>query len=270
MRPGEFLTLYSSNDSRYTSVIAFGQIFDANGVAMPPKSRTYLPGIPAYIVLRNCGSDCFRAEEDCQFYLDVLWQACQRFDVQLHAYCLLPDCVHLLLTQEQEHQGIDDALHYLDARYAAHLTASGYTESLWEGGHQISLIDADAYLLSCYLHIEFAPVEVGLADRPEDYRWSSFTNHAFGARNSRILDHYLYHALGSTPEQRRKVYAELAGKPIPEQDLHRIRESLVFGQPLGSPRFREQIRKAQEKRLGHRYPGGRGVRDAFDPGFGRN
>lgn len=236
---------------------------------MPPKSRNYLPGIPAYVVLRNCGSDCFRTEEDCQYYLDVLWQGCQRFDVQLHAYCLLPDRVHLLLTQEQERQGIDDVLHYLDAHYAEHLTASGYTKSLWEGGHQVSMIDADAYLLSCYLHIELAPVAARLVEQPEDYRWSSFTTHAFGVRNSRILDHYLYHALGDTPEQRRDAYSRLADKPIPQEDAKKIHESLVFGQPLGSARFRAQIKKAQEKRRGQNF-GPHGIRDSGDPSFVRN
>ncbi len=237
---------------------------------MPPEYKTYLPGIPAYIVLSNSDGDCFRNDDDYQYCLDVLGQGCARFDVQLHAYCLMNDCAHLLLTQEQERFGIDDVLRFLDRQYGIWLRSAGGPNTLWNGKHQACLIDADSYLLSCYRYIEQAPVVAGLVARPEQYRWSSYTNHALGQRNSRISDHYLYLALGRNPQVRQRAYAEFFHSPIAGTELNQIHESLVFGQPLGDMRFRTRIKKAQEKRSGrNRYSHGKIARDR-EPGFIRN
>jgi putative transposase len=215
---------------------------------MPPESKTYLPGIPAYVVLRSSGKDCFLTDEDFQFFVDVLGQACARYEVQLHAYCLLSDRVHLLLTQEREQFGIAEALDYVDRRFAVRMQQGGYRGAPLDGPHQVTLIDADRHLLNCYRQIETLPVREKLCKAPEWYAWSSYGYHALGKRNSRISDHYLYLALADNQASRCQRYRELSDELIPEVEMRQIREALVFGEPLGDERFRTQIKKAQARR----------------------
>ncbi len=72
---------------------------------MPRKPRMYLPDIPAHIVQRgNNREPCFFAEDDYQFYLDRLGKALKRYQVKLHAYVLMTNHVHLLMTPEDTEQ----------------------------------------------------------------------------------------------------------------------------------------------------------------------
>jgi putative transposase len=222
---------------------------NANGVAVLPENQTYLPGIPAYVVLRSTGSDCFVTDEDFQFFVDVLGQACARYEVQLHAYCLLSHCANLLLTQEREQFGIGEALAYADGRYTMHLRQKGDRREALNGFHQVTMIDADHHLLNCYRQIELLPVREKLCNSPEWYAWSSYGYHALGKRNSRISDHYLYLALAADQASRCRRYRELFAGPIEESEIRQIRAALVFGEPLGDERFRTQIKKAQARRL---------------------
>jgi len=66
---------------------------------MPRKPRMYLPGIPAHVVQRGNNHDaCFFADDDYQYYLEVLGQGCRRYNVQVHAYCLMTNHVAGLIT----------------------------------------------------------------------------------------------------------------------------------------------------------------------------
>lgn len=55
--------------------------------------------------------------------------------------------------------------------------------------YKASLIDAEAYLLSCYRYIELNPVRAAMVTHPRDYRWSSYRFHAYGEHNHLISDH---------------------------------------------------------------------------------
>lgn len=111
---------------------------------MPRKPRMYLPGIPAHVTQRgNNRNVCFFADDDYQYYLEALGQGCRRYDVQLHAYCLMTNHVHLLMTQEQEDIGISQVMQHIGRLYVAHINQN-YQRSgtLWEGRHKASLLDA--------------------------------------------------------------------------------------------------------------------------------
>ena len=216
----------------------------------------YLPGIPAHIVQRgNNRQACFFAEADYRCYLDRLAQGLRRYRVILHAYVLMTNHVHLLLTP-QEGAGISRLMQHLGRNYVLHVNKTyRRTGTLWEGRHKASLIQAEDYMLTCMRYIELNPVLASMVATPDQYRWSSYRWHAWGESDGVITDHDLYQQLGRTAEERQRTYRELFQHYIPETELHEIRECLAYNYPLGNDRFREQIETALGRRVGERKKG---------------
>jgi putative transposase len=129
--------------------------------------------------------------------------------------------------------------------------------TLWEGRHKASLVQADAYLLTCYRYIEMNPVVAGMVASPTDYRWSSYRAHAWGERNPLIADHELYYELGANPATRQFGYRELFKHQVAQADIHEIRECLTYNYPLGNDRFKEQVEKTLGRSVGNGNVGGR-------------
>jgi len=223
---------------------------------MPRKIRLYMAGVPAHIVQRGNNRDaCFFCDEDYQYYLEVLAEGCRRYQVQLHAYCLMSNHVHLLLTPETE-SGISHVMQHIGRMYVRYINQS-YRRSgtLWEGRHKASLVNAEEYLLTCYRYIEMNPVTANMVKTPEQYRWSSYACHAWGKMNPLIHDHVLYHQLGADLNERQCVYRSLFTTQIPDEDVHKIRKCLSYNYPLGNTRFKEQIEKALGRQVGYRKRG---------------
>jgi len=134
---------------------------------MPRRPRLYIPGIPAHIVQRgNNREPCFFCDFDYQHYLETLGQGLNRYAVRCHAYVLMTNHVHLLLTPSTEN-GISQLMAYLGKKYVTYINKTyRRTGTLWEGRHKSSLIDAENYLLRCYRYIEMNPVRAGMVFRP--------------------------------------------------------------------------------------------------------
>ena len=94
-----------------------------------------------------------------------------------------------------------------------------------------------------------------MADRPEDYRWSSYHTNALGQNDTCITSHPVYTALGATPAARRAAYRAFFAKALPADTLKEIRQSLNQGVALGSDTFRDQIETMLKRRA---KPGSRG------------
>jgi len=217
----------------------------------------YLPGIPAHVVQRGNNRDaCFFADEDYRYYLNALAEGCQRYDVHLHAYCLMTNHVHLLMTQQQTNIGISQVMQHVGRIYVAYVNKT-YRRSgtLWEGRHKASLVDADNYILTCYRYIELNPVVANMVITPDQYRWSSYRYHAWGETNNLIKDHQLYYVLDKKLQTRQKCYRELFRHQIPEVGIHQIRQSLAYNYPLGDDRFQKQIENALGRRIGFKERG---------------
>jgi putative transposase len=148
--------------------------------------------------------------------------------VTLHAYVIMTNHVHLLMTPEAENS-ISRVMQHVGRLYVLyvnkHYRRSG---TLFEGRHKASLVAADDYLLSCYRYIELNPVAAGIVPQPELYRWSSYNHHAWGKPDKLIEDHALYLDLDRDPVARLHAYRELFRHQIPEARIHDIRECLAF------------------------------------------
>lgn len=198
----------------------------------------------------------FFADEDYRYYLNALAQGCQRYDVHLHAYCLMTNHVHLLMTQQRSDVGISQVMQHVGRIYVAYVNKTyRRTGTLWEGRHKASLVDADNYLFTCYRYIELNPVVADMVTAPDQYRWSSYRYHAWGEANALINDHILYDALGSNQQTRQKLYRQLFRNQVTEVDVHEIRQSLAYNHPLGDDRFKNQIENALGRRIGFKERG---------------
>ena len=218
---------------------------------MPRRPRMYLPGIPAHIVQRgNNREPCFFSDDDYRFYLDRLGQVLKRYRVQLHAYVLMTNHVHLLMTPEDT-VGISKVMSLLGQHYVQYINVT-YRRSgtLWEGRHKASIINADEYMLRCYRYIELNPLRAGMVASPVEYLWSSYRHHAWGKDNPLIQDHFLYLALGLTAEARYHAYRELFKIELSDKAIHTIRQASHYNYPLGNDRFREKIEDTLKRQVG--------------------
>ena len=137
--------------------------------------RFVLPGHPQHVIQRgNNRNVIFASEDDFHFYLDCLKTACKSHDVQVHAYVLMTNHVHLLMTPQTE-CGLAKVMQSVGRRYVQYFNWNyKRTGTLWEGRYKATLIDTKRYLLTCYRYIELNPVRANMVTQPEAYRWSSF------------------------------------------------------------------------------------------------
>jgi len=217
---------------------------------MPRRPRIRLVGHPQHVVQRGHNREaCFFAEEDYLFYLNWLKEGIQKYQCELHAYALMTNHVHLLITPGKT-DSITRLMQSLGRRYAQYVNRiykrSG---SVWEDRFKASLIQAEEYLLTCYRYIELNPVRADMVGDPSEYRWSSYRWHGLGQNNPLITDHPLYLALGRSEEERRASYRALFRAHLDDEALDQIRVTTNKGVPLGDERFRKQIEMAVGKRV---------------------
>lgn len=224
---------------------------------MPRKPRFSLAEVPCHVIQRgNNREPCFFVDLDYVYYLDCLKEASQKYGCAVHAYVLMTNHVHLLMTPRKR-DGISRVMQSVGRRYVQYINFSyKRTGTLWEGRHKASLIDSEGYLLTCYRYLELNPVRAGLVDRPTDDPWSSYRAHAQGEADPIIDDHSEYLALGDTPESRQRAYRELFRHHVQETDLHAIRTTAQRGVPLGNDRFRESVERQLRRSISYR-PRGR-------------
>ena len=209
---------------------------------MPRRSRVHLDGIPLHIVQRGHNREpCFFAEEDYYAYLHWLGEALKKEHCALHAYVLMTNHVHLLVTPEQA-ASIPQLIIALGRRYVQYInTTYRRTGTLWDSRYKSSLVEAETYLLSCQRYIELNPVRAGMVDDPAHYRWSSYRHNALGQDNRYLSQHSLYVALGKDDKARQARYRRLFRVALDNEDISDIRLALNQNQPLGNSRFYAKV-----------------------------
>lgn len=218
---------------------------------MPRKPRFYLPGIPAHIVQRgNSRQATFFCDDDYAAYLEWLREGAQRHACAVHAYVLMTNHVHLLVTPVFP-ESISHLIQYVGRHYVTYVNHT-YRKSgtLWEGRHKGCLIASDEYLLACMRYIELNPVRAGMVTTPGEYRWSSYRLNAMGGEPGWLNPHALYLALGRDGETRGHAYRELFRNTLDPEAVHNIRATVQTGTPLGNERFKEQIERTLQRKVG--------------------
>jgi putative transposase len=217
---------------------------------------------------------CFFAEEDYHCYLHWLQKSAADWNCAIHAYILMTNHVHLLITP-QHSDGPAKLMQSLGRRYVQYINrAYSRSGSLWEGRYKSSAVQAETYLFTCMRYIELNPVRAGMVRDPAHYRWSSYRHNGLGQADERLLAHPLYQSLGHDADDRRASYRALFRAELDDDAIGDIRLALAQSQPLGDDRFAERIcakvgvRRAKTKR--GRPPGKEQVAGAMkdQTGFG--
>ena len=212
---------------------------------MPRQPRFVLPGQPQHVIQRgNNRQDTFCAENDYLFYLEKLGEAAEKYQCDIHAYVLMTNHVHLLVTPKNE-TGISRMMQSLGRCYVQYFNYHNKrTGTLWEGRYKASLIDSEQYLLTCMRYIELNPVRAkNMVSHPSEYPWSSYAFNATGEENTLLKPHREYKRLGSTDTERQAAYRALFRAQVPKQALEEIRESINKSNTLGSEAFIRKIGK---------------------------
>lgn len=225
---------------------------------MARQPRLDLPGIPQHIVQRgNNRLPCFLDNDDRSRYLTLLRDALGATGVQLHAYVLMDNHVHLLATPPAA-GAIGSMMQRLGRRYVWWFnTRHGRTGTLWEGRYKACLIDSERYLLACYRYIELNPVRARITDDPASYRWSSCAANLGLRPDTALTPHPAWSSLDSTPAARSIAYRRLLDEGIPDDVIADIRRHLQQQRAWGRDDFRAMV-EARTRRFA-------GIRPAHRP-----
>jgi putative transposase len=216
---------------------------------MPRRPRIQLDGVPLHIVQRGHNREaCFFAEEDYQSYLHWLGEALAEYECQLHAYALMTNHVHLLVTPKRAER-IPRLIMSVGRRYVQYINRTyKRTGTLWDSRYKSSLIHAESYLLTCMRYIELNPVRAGMVEAPAHYRWTSYRHNGLGKVDARITAHSLYTALDSTDKARQWAYRALFRAALDQAAIDDMRLALNQNQPLGTSRFYAKIERLTGER----------------------
>lgn len=224
---------------------------------MARHPRFTLPGQPQHVIQRGNNRDViFAADEDYEFYLVKLRAACEKYRCEIHAYVLMTNHVHMLITPHSE-EGIGKVMQSLGRYYVQYFNYQYQrTGTLWEGRYKATLLDSEQYLLTCYRYIELNPVRAGMVKHPSEYPWSSYRYNALGRKDSLLTPHVLYERLGHDNAMREKAYRGLFRNHISDKTLEQIREATNKAWVLGNDRFRDQVGRLVDRQAAPKLRGG--------------
>ncbi len=227
--------------------------------------RFVLPGQPQHVIQRgNNRQIIFQADGDYRFYLEKLYDAAEKHQCDIHAYVLMTNHVHLLVTPHTEN-GIGKMMQMLGRYYVQYYNdCYKRTGTLWEGRYKATLIDTERYLLTCMRYIELNPVRaVDMADHPSEYPWSSYRFNALGHTDRLVTPHREYKRLGATAAERQSAYRQLFRTRIPAMTLEAIREATNKAWVLGGDRFKSKLAKKLSRPVVSRGQGGDRKSEAY-------
>jgi putative transposase len=217
---------------------------------MPRRARLAVPGIPWHIIQRgNNRAPCFYDKADYKRYLDTLREMAGRFECAIHAYVLMTNHVHLLLTPGQkESAGL--LMKHLGQRYVQYVNRRyGRSGTLWEGRFRSCLAQSERYVLTCYRYIELNPVRANMVSHPREYRWSSYRTNAEGRFDALLTPHSEYIRLGRHQSDRLRGYRALFSAHLDGQRITEIRRATNGNFVLGDERFRAEIARILNRRV---------------------
>ena len=231
---------------------------------MPRSARLVLPGIPLHVIQRGVNrAALFIDDEDRHHYLRLLRNACRKQAVAIHAFVLMGNHVHLLITPSTV-EGLAPAMRQCGQNYVQYFNKRHVRSgTLLEGRFKSCLVDSDGYLLMVHRYIELNPVRAAMVAFPEEYRWSSVRVYLGLEHNPMLTPHPCYTLLGPTPEARANAYSEWLRASIQPDERERIVIYVAQERALGSPRFQDMVGRALQRSVVCR-PAGRPVKETGD------
>jgi putative transposase len=222
---------------------------------MARQARTIIPGQAMHVMVRGNNREIlFFSDADRRVYLDWLREAAKQFSAAVHAFALMPNHVHLLITPHNA-DALAKTMQSLGRRYAQYFNQQHHRSgTIWEGRYRSSLIDPD-YFLRCQRYIELNPVRSGFESSPQDSTWTSFTSHIGGNAEPWLVDHPHFWKLGNTPFERQMLWAGFVKEGSPHWEDRQITEALVRSKPWVSDIYAKKLFKENPEQAMIRHRG---------------
>lgn len=212
--------------------------------------RLTVPGYAHHVIHRgNNRQPIVLDDADRERLLDLIRDHAQRQRVALHAWVIMDNHLHLLLTPSTD-DGLPAMMQGLGRAYVRYFNDRHHrTGTLWEGRYRSTLVDSERYLLACMAYIDLNPVRAGLVPEARQYPWSSHRHHV-GLTNDRSLTpHAVYWALGNTPFAREAAYADWVNGGLASAQVAQLTDAALKGWPLGDESFRAALQARTPRRL---------------------
>ncbi len=219
---------------------------------MPRTARLVVPDLSVHIVQRGHDRQpCFFEDADYAAYLTYLDEFATKVACSVHAYCLMTNHVHLLVTPHAA-ESCARLMKNVGQHHVQRINSRRKrTGTLWEGRFYSCPVTTERYLLACYRYIELNPLRAGMVSHPAEYGWSSYRVNAGGKRDGLLTPHPAYVGLGEDDERRRLAYRELCEQPLQAQAIDEIRKATRGGYVVGTPRRpRGRPRPAVMRKIG--------------------
>jgi len=226
---------------------------------MPRQPRFVVPDIALHVRQRgNNGQACFVADGDRLVYLANLRELCAKTRCKLHAYCLMTNHVHLLLTPPDA-ASCASLMRDLGQRYVQYFNRRhSRSGTLWEGRFRSCLVDSARYVLGCYRYIEMNPVRASMVSTPAAYPWSSCNANTGRMQSSMLAPHAEYIALATAEANRCAAYQALFELEEDAALLAEIRDATDGGYALLGDDMKAKL-ATSGRRLERGRPGRRSV-----------
>ena len=223
---------------------------------MPRSLRLVLSGVALHVIQRgNNRAPCFASDTDYLVYLAQLAKLSERYECAVHAYCLMTNHVHLLLTPSSP-DAISGLMRDLGQQYVQYFNRRhARTGTLWEGRFRSCMAESARYVLACYRYIELNPVRARMVDHPSAYLWCSFAANSGMRADPLVKSHPVLEALGVDNAARSFAYRQLFASELDPVLIRSIRDATNAGYPLASEQFKEAVLAPLGWKLGPDKPG---------------
>lgn len=231
---------------------------------MARQPRLTVAAYPHHVIQRGNDRQAIVRDDADRQRLLALWQEhAQAFNVAIHAYVIMDNHFHLLLTPSTD-QGLPQMMQAVGRAYVRYFNLRHQrTGTLWEGRYRSNLIESERYLLACMVYMDLNPVRAGMVALPSEFKWSSHSHCIGQASSPWLTPHALFWGLGNTPFAREAAYAELVETGLALREKEQLTQSVLSGWALGSSDFLGELQHTTQRRL---VPGkaGRPARKVLD------
>jgi REP-associated tyrosine transposase len=217
---------------------------------MARRRRIQLPDLPVHAVIRgNDRKAIFRSEGDRIYFHRCLVEATKRYEVEVHAYVLMTNHVHILATGSCQFS-LSRAIQWVGRKYVASFNyLYERTGTLWEGRFRSCAVETNRYLLACHRYIELNPVRAEIVRAPGEFLWSSYRSLGLGVKDDLVSPHRIYLDLAAGAGARCKRYRDLFDQHLSAETVSEIRDSLNRGLALGSEDFCRRLERDSGQRV---------------------
>jgi len=214
---------------------------------MARLARLVIPGLPHHITQRgNRRQQTFFGDKDYAAYVELMAEWCREEGVEIWAYCLMPNHVHLIAVPHSV-DGLRRAVGEAHRRYTRRVNfREKWRGYLWQGRFASFIID-EPYLLAAARYVERNPARANLVADPAEWPWSSARPHLSG-RDDRLVT--VAPMLAMVRDWRAFLDSELG-----EEELRNLRDHGRTGRPLGNATFIERLENLAGRVLSPRKPG---------------